>query len=217
MVALPIIETMAEARIVAFADDPITFDQFLDLTGDRDAELINGVIVDRTAVYLEHQKLFAWLSSLLSGYVEEVDLGIVLGSRSAVRISLHGGRLPDILFVRRERMVIVEEKAVMGPPDLVVEIISPNDRKSDTVSLEAEYEGIGVPEIWFIDPVRRRVRVVLRAGEAYTVTVMTEGMLQPHAIEGFEIPVSALFEQPKSLPILLQLLNPGRPDPSAGY
>ncbi|MCS6951098.1 MAG: Uma2 family endonuclease, partial [bacterium] len=105
---------------------PITFEQYLHMFGeDDDYELIDGVAVERMAVQLDHERLFVWLIVLLGQFVEQRQLGIVLGSRSAVRINEFRGRLPDLLFVRAERMSIVQQKAIYGAPDLVIEIIPP--------------------------------------------------------------------------------------------
>src|SRR5437660_18206 len=102
-------------------------------------------------VQLEHEKLLRWLSTVLDLFTEERGLGIVLGSRTGVEISTYRGRLPNLLFVRRDRMEIVREKAVYGAPDLVIEIISPGDGPSDIIALETDYRSIGVQEVVFLD------------------------------------------------------------------
>src|SRR5579871_4243537 len=108
-----------EGRIVWTSERPITFEQFLDLSGNIDMGLIDGVLVQQEeARLMSHERLFGWLICLLSGYVQYKGLGIVLGSRTAVEIGAYGGRLPDILFVRQERMDIVRQKAIYGAPDL---------------------------------------------------------------------------------------------------
>ena len=133
--------------MVHLAERPIPFPAFLDLSADRDVELVGGVMVEKMAAQLEHEKLFAWLDRVVGTYVSHRRLGILLGSRTAVEISAYGGRLPDLLFVRSDRLEIVRERAVYGAPDLVIEIVSPNDRASDLIALETEYRGLGVPEI----------------------------------------------------------------------
>ena len=41
----------------------------------------------------------------------------------------------------------MQQKAIYGAPDLMLEVISPNDRPSDIMALEIDYRAIGVPEI----------------------------------------------------------------------
>src|SRR5262249_43433009 len=141
---------------------PLTFREFLDLYGPKDfVELIDGVVVEKPMVQLDHERLEIWLVTVLHLFVKAADLGMILHSRVAVEIDQFRGRLPDLFFVRKENMEIVQQKAVFGPPDLVIEIVSPNDRRSDLVALETDYRRIGVAEIVFIYPHgRRRVRLL---------------------------------------------------------
>lgn len=190
-----VIETTqaVEGRVVRFSGRPITFEAFLELSGSTDLELVDGVIVEQMAAQLDHAKLFAWLFWILHGYVKQKGLGIVLGSRTAVEIGTFGGRLPDILFVRQERMDIVRPKAVYGAPDLVIEIVSPNDRPSDIIALEVDYRSIEVGEIWFIDQLKRRVRALRKQAEGYAEIELTAGTLRSEAVTGFALQVEWLF------------------------
>lgn len=185
-------------RVIRYAERPIPFPAFLALAADQDVELVEGVMVEKMAAQLEHEKLFVWLDRVVGTYVSHRNLGIVLGSRTAVEISAFGGRLPDLLFVRRERMDIVGARAVHGAPDLVIEIVSPNDRPSDLIALETEYRGLGVPEIVFLDLPRQRVRVLRRrdSGE-YDEEMDTEGDLRLESVEGITLPVTALLNEPR--------------------
>lgn len=194
-----VIETtqVVEGRVVRFSGRPITFEAFLELSGSTDLELVDGVIVEQMAAQLDHEKLFAWLFWILHGYVKQKGLGIVLGSRTAVEIGTFGGRLPDILFVRQERMDIVRPKAVYGAPDLVIEIVSPNDRPSDIIALEVDYRSIEVGEIWFIDQLKRRVRALRKQAEGYAEIELTAGTLRSEAVTGFVLQVEWLFEDPR--------------------
>ncbi|HZT43145.1 MAG TPA: Uma2 family endonuclease [Chthonomonadaceae bacterium] len=198
-----------EGRIVQFAERPIRFDAFLQLSGDSNLELVNGVMVEKMAVQLTHEKLFAWLLTLLNLYTKHKHLGIILGSRTAVEISPFGGRLPDILFVCQDRLDIIREKAVYGAPDLVIEIVSPNDRPSDIIALETDYRLIGVPEIWFIDPQKQRVRVLRKREQDYTDEVLMADQLSSEAVEGFHVEVEWLLHEPRpdELDTLTQLLS----------
>lgn len=192
------IRQQVEGRVVHLAERPIPFAAFLELSADRDVELVGGVMVEKMSAQLEHEKLFAWLDRVVGTYVSHRKLGVVLGSRTAVEISAYGGRLPDLLFVRSDRLEIVRARAIHGAPDLVIEIVSPNDRASDLIALETEYRGLGVPEIVFLDMPHQRVRVLRQreTGE-YDEEVCTAGALRLEAIEGIELPVAALLRGPR--------------------
>lgn len=164
----------------ALADTaPITFEQYLHMFDeDDDYELIDGVAVERMSAQIDHELLFMWLARLLGDFVEQNRLGIVLGSRAAVRISDFRGRLPDLLFVRSERMHIVQQKAIYGAPDLVLEIISSGERRSDIIQREADYRTVGAQEIWLIDRPRGCVRVVRKKDDRYEEHEFSKGEIE---------------------------------------
>lgn len=207
------VEELVEAcdeRTVLIPPRPLTFDQFVELFGEDDeVELVDGVVVKGMAARDPHENLFGWLYFLLRGYVIAKDLGVIRGSRTAVQITEHRGRLPDILFVRRERAGIVQEKGIYGAPDLVVEIVSPGDRPADIVALEADYRDIGVAEIWFVDQQRKQVRVLRKRDEDYAEEILSQGVVRSAAVEGFQLEVAWLFAKPLplELDILMQLLG----------
>lgn len=179
----------------ALADTaPITFEQFLDMFGeDDDYELIDGVAVERMSAQIDHELLFMWLARLFGDFVEQNRVGVVLGSRAAVRISDFRGRLPDLLFVRSERMHIVQQQAIYGVPDLVLEIVSPGERRSDIIQREADYRTVGVQEIWLIDRPRGRVRVVCKQDDHYEEREFGEGEIESVVLPGLRLQVQWLL------------------------
>ena len=185
---------------------PMTFEEFVRLFGeDDDVELVDGMVVQRVAARDIHEDLQGWLLLIMRGYVSAKGLGIVRGSRTAVKITEHRGRLPDIVFVRKENAHIVQEDGIFGTPDLVVEIWSPGDRLSDMLSKEADYKSIGVLEIWFVDQQGRKVRVLRKGKEGYEERVMKRGVLRSEVVEGFWVKVEWLFKRP--LPNELETLQ----------
>jgi Uma2 family endonuclease len=198
----PELEQVTETYVKWVPDRPMTFEEFLDRFGeDDDVELVDGVPVEKMAAQLDHERLFIWLVRLLGDYVEARNLGEVLGSRSAVQINNFRGRLPDLLFVRRDRddfEDIVRQRAIYGAPDLVVEFVSPGDRPSDVVALETDYRAIGVAEIWFVDQRQQRVRVLRRQTDgAYAEAAQGAGPLASSVVAGFEIDVAWLWANPR--------------------
>lgn len=202
-----------DPRKVHVADGPIDFQTWISLTLDcaqaYDTELISGVMVDKMSAQLPHEWIFAWVFRLLSNYVEKSELGTVLGSRTAVKISDFDGRLPDILFVRAENAAILHKDAIYGAPDLVIEIVSPNDRPSDLIPLETDYRTLGVQEILFIDPQKERVRVVQKTDGGYSESFLYTGRLELRTVPGFWLEVDWLFtaDRPKALDVALELLK----------
>lgn len=199
------------------ADRPIIFEEFVRMFDeDDDVELVNGRVVTRMAAQLEHEDLFAWLFFILRGYVQAKDLGIILGSRTAVKIDGFNGRLPDLVFVDKERMNIVREDGIYGAPDLVIEIRSPTDRPSRCIALEADYCRLGVSEIWFIDPKLQEVRVLRKGRKGYHEEVVKVGILRSTMVQGFWLLVDWLWQKPrpKETDVLAKIFGQGSVSPS---
>jgi Uma2 family endonuclease len=195
------------------ADKPIDFKTWLELSFDLDArietELVKGVMKERMAAKYPHEWIFMWFAGVLSGFVENQKLGRILGSRMAVKIDAYGGRLPDILLVRTENMGIIHDDAIYGTPDLVIEIISQNDRPSDLVPLEADYRNINVPEIVFIDPRKKWVRCLLKEGDDYSEKILKTGQLTLASVPRFHIEIEWLFAdlRPDPYSVMKQLID----------
>jgi Uma2 family endonuclease len=192
------------------ADRLLTIDDYLRLTDEDDLyELVDGMLVERTmAAVWHHEQLFGWIMSILSPYVEARQLGYVSGSRSAVKISEFRSRLPDLLFIRKERASIITESIITGAPDWVLEIRSRTNNPAEWRALEVDYRSIGVPELWLVDPQARRVRVVRQTESGYEVFERSEGRLDSVAILGFWLETAWLFfdtPRPSALEVLKQL------------
>ncbi|MBC8142688.1 MAG: Uma2 family endonuclease [Armatimonadetes bacterium] len=196
-------------RTVYYADRPIDFATWLDLAQTIDSELVQGVMIHRMAAQYPHEWIFMWLALVVGNYVQAKNLGKILGSRSAVKINNIGGRLPDLLFVRADNESIIHNDAIYGAPDLVIEIISPNDRPSDLIPLEADYRAIGVGEIVFIDPRKKWVRYLRKADTDYDEEFLTDGQLTLTCMPGFAIEVGWIFadDKPNAFLITQQLLQ----------
>jgi Uma2 family endonuclease len=185
---------------------PITFDEFLELADPKlYIELVNGVVLERPMVELEHEKLFAWFFTTLQAVVNTRDLGLMVGSRTPIRIHLFGGRLPDIIFLRKERLSVATHNAVLGAPDLVIELVSPSDRPGRLIALEADYRNVGVAEIVFVDQKKRQVRVLRRDGNNYLEEELTGGTLVLETLGNLLIETSWLYDEPR--PQILETVN----------
>ncbi len=195
---MAILDISYEHLVSRVGPRPMTFEEFLDYCGpDDDFELIDGALVERKMVQLEHEKLFGWLYITLGLWVRTRQLGILLGSRSAVKISDHKGRLPDLFFVSTPRKDIVQEKATYGPPDLVIELLSPSDRASDTIARETDYKSIGASEIVFIDQRKREVRILRRTKSRYKEQTLAKGTMEFKSLGGLRLDLAWLFDEPR--------------------
>jgi Uma2 family endonuclease len=182
------------------AGKPATpLDDFLRRYGkDTERELLDGAAVERMAVSLEHEKLRVWLEWLLKEYLKATRYGLLLDINTLVAINERRARRPDLAFLSEGSRELLKGNAVYGAPDLIIEITSAYDLASDLTSRENDYRSIGVPEIAFLDPIKRQARLLrLRGHEYETEMLLDAGTLQFAMLYGITIPLSALMYEPR--------------------
>ncbi len=131
---------------------------------NRFIELSEGELVMPPHPTHTHQLIVFELATRMRDFVQKHNLGLVQIGPLPVRLWPGKIREPDILFVAREHSDRIGEQAY-GPPDLVVEALSPGTRRTDRLDKTVEYARAGVREYWIVDPDGQTVEVfVLREG-----------------------------------------------------
>lgn len=133
---------------------PYRAEDYWKLPEGEPVELIRGRLVMSPAPTTLHQTLVAMLSTLLLEASRRSG-GRALPGPSDVVLDDHTILQPDALYVRRERKNIICER-VFGPPDLVVEILSPHNSRRDRIDKLNLYAQYGVAEYWIVDPHERQ-------------------------------------------------------------
>lgn len=64
---------------------------------------------------------------------------------------------PDLVMIHRQRTDILTKRGIEGPPDLIVEILSPSTALRDKREKRATYARFGIKEHWIVDAVHRIV------------------------------------------------------------
>lgn len=125
------------------------------------AELIDGeLFVRMESPSVNHQDILMGLSFQIEAYIQRKKGKChVYTSKLGVRIKkdIHNYVEPDITLICDEE--ILEEKGCYGAPDLVIEVVSPSNRKMDYVRKLALYHEAGVREYWIVDPKHQQVTV----------------------------------------------------------
>ena len=98
--------------------------------------------------------------------IERQGKGEVFNAPTAVQLSDFDIVEPDLLVVLAPQAGRLQERKVAGPPDLVVEVLSPSTRHVDRGAKLALYQRAGVREYWIVDPMAREVEKHLRRGDA---------------------------------------------------
>ena len=151
-----------------------------DLIVDEDlrCEFLDGVLIVHSPASFEHEERISFLTILIGNFVAGRRLGRVSGSNTVLQF---GDRrlCPDLSFLKTEHEDRIQEGVVVGPADLVIELLSQSTRDYDLREKRAAYRAGGVPEIWLLDLLRHEAHVdfVLRHTFARRVTMMARRLI----------------------------------------
>ena len=131
----------------------MTFEEFLELVPPKvHAEWVDGEVYILMATDERHAKILGFLFALIHAYLERFDLGEAFFPTYGVHLRPgRSWREPDIFVVLAEHRDRVTNKGVQGPPDAIIEAISPNDPNRDLIEKFADYDAAGVPEYIAVD------------------------------------------------------------------
>ena len=137
----------------------MTAEQFLQLGEDPVGvrlELVNGEVAVSPSPVPSHSWVVIQIIFLLEQHNRLHDLGELYQDVDTI-LDRFTVRRPDVLFFFNHRTNFVGDKAMEGPPDLAVEVISPSSMEIDRVDKFAEYRDAGVAHYWIIDPTQRTI------------------------------------------------------------
>ena len=83
--------------------------------------------------------------------------------------------IPDILAILPESRAAVRTRGIEGPPDLVIEVVSPSNRSHDLVTKRRLYGRAGVREYWIVDTATRSVEILTLHEEALHLALVATG------------------------------------------
>jgi Uma2 family endonuclease len=180
-----------------------TFEEFCKLVPDgQKADLIDGAIYMASPDNLESNDLNGWLIVVMRGLAARQDAGRIFFSRVAFRLNAENSPEPDVAFVRKDRLHLLLEGFVDGPPDLAVEIVSPESRDRDYQTKRRLYQKAGVSEYWIIDEEEQKV-TLLRLGRdrRYHEARRQKGWLVSRVLPKFRIRPEWLWQDPEPDPV----------------
>ena len=140
----------------------LTAEELLDLPDDGNHyELVKGELRMMTPAGFEHGRVAGRINVLVGQYVLQNDLGVVLAAETGFTLTRSPDtvRAPDVAFVSKNRIPPADQKhkfAELGP-DLVVEVVSPNDRASEIEEKVRDYLDAGVRLIWVVYPATQTI------------------------------------------------------------
>lgn len=177
-------------------EPPTTYTEYCLLPEDAPRyEILEGVGYLTPSPGGRHQKISGNIFRSLDQYVRANKAGEVFIGPFDVIFSERDVVQPDVFFVAEERLRIVRDRGVFGPPDLVVEILSPSNASRDLQQKLALYQRYGVREYWVVDPESRTVDVWSSRESSLDTrrVVCGEGLIQSSILPGLAIGLAEVF------------------------
>ncbi|MBF0518222.1 MAG: Uma2 family endonuclease [Nitrospirae bacterium] len=167
------------------------------LTRDFDlTEIINGEEIMGPSPFRRHQRIVGILHDIIRQHIKLKNLGEIYLSPLDVIFEEGINRLqPDLLFVRKENMAILQDW-IRGVPDMVCEIISQGSYEMDTEIKKAIYEKYRVPEYWIVMPELQMIEILTIENDRYKLHSIAsfEGIVTSKVIEGLQVNIKDIFE-----------------------
>ena len=136
---------------------------------DRRFELVKGAIIEVSPAGGEHGDIASEFNLLVRLHVKQYRLGYVTAAETGYILftdPVEGDtvRAPDVGFVAAERLPNGLPKSYIPvPPDLAIEVVSPNDKAGDIERKIEDYLRAGIPLFVFVYADTRTFMVYTRS------------------------------------------------------
>ena len=159
-------------------------------------EWVDGKVVKLPAVSMGHDRLRTWFHELVHFYGVSKDLGDVYGEQVQSRLTPKLRRQPDVAFVSKSRLDIIRPNHIEGPPDLCIEVVSPDNPARDYRIKFNEYRRAGVKEYWLADPIAEFFDGQRLGGKRYAQIPLVNGQFHSVVLPGLHFDPDALWQNP---------------------
>ena len=162
-------------------------------------EVVEGELIMSPKNDFSHGRICSRLLAALETFTQAHRLGAMLDSSTGFWMKNRNCRAPDISFVSRERLSALgfrdsTRRFFPGAPDLAVEVLSPNNTRTEIDSRLRDFFESGTRLAWIIDPDARRVEVCLSLSRRELIG--EGGFLDGgEVVPGFHYPVADLFKE----------------------
>jgi Uma2 family endonuclease len=128
----------------------VTPEEYLHTNYDPDMEYVDGQLVERSVGERRHSRTQTILIRVLSAREEDRGFEVFTEQRIVIQ-PRRRYRVPDVCV----KAVPHDPTPILELPDLILEILSPDDTLTKVGEKCAEYSHAGIPSIWVADPYRK--------------------------------------------------------------
>jgi len=163
-------------------------------------ELSEGELIVTPSASYFHNEIRDHLNARLRAFVETQGLGGVT-SETDVKLVGETVRRPDVAFIRAGRLRGIDLDQIPLPvvPDLVIEIVSKDDRADDLLLKVSQYLAAGAKAVWLLYPNARLAYRYLPGKLEPEVRSAAAGHTfeEPELLPGFSLPLEQVFSAPE--------------------
>ncbi len=159
-------------------------------------ELEYGILVEKSMGWYE-SIIAILVSHALRTYLDQHDLGQVLGADGLIKILPGVVKIPDVSFIHWDRFPAERLSRTPIPaivPNLVVEVLSESNTPDEMQQKLHRYFEAGVQMVWYIDP-STRTAISYSSPSVEVKVLPTESIVGGEVLPGFSIQLHALFEK----------------------
>jgi Uma2 family endonuclease len=181
---------------MATVEKTMTAEEYLALGDIGPSALIQGELIHMSPTGYYHGCIASNIDGALRDYLKTKKLGKTSTSEAGFLISRNPDtvRAPDVAFVRTERLPPgVQRKFFEGPPDLAVEVLSPDDRMCEVNAKIHDWLDAGCVQVWVVDPQTKSV-MVYRSARDISVFTESDTLAAPELLPGFSMSVAEILE-----------------------
>ena len=174
----------------------LTYDDYLRLPNDRNRyEILDGELTVTPAPSTRHQRVSSRLHRILANHILAHQLGDLYAAPTDLILAPTTVVQPDLIFISNDRLHLVTERAIEGPPTLVIEILSPTTDRTDRLTKAQLYARHRVPHYWLIDLDQQIFEAYELAGDQYNLGARASGaeMFSPSLFPGLSIQLADLW------------------------
>jgi Uma2 family endonuclease len=173
----------------------LTYEEWLKLPeAEGIEEVVNGEIRKMPPNKWNHARIVEELARLLRGqldperiYVVTTVFGLVIRQEPLTTC------VPD-LAVFEVSQIVEKDGYIHSAPELVVEVLSPANTRTERGEKLKDYESLGVPDVWVVSPEAQTVEVLLfEDGRLTTTALLREGQLKPARFPEIAVDIASVW------------------------
>ncbi len=156
-------------------------------------EIIDGDHYMSPAPSTYHQTVSKRLQYFLYSTIELTGLGTVFNAPVDLQLGPFDIVQPDLVVLLKASKARITPSKIIGPPDLVVEILSPSTAENDLTLKRHLYEREKIGEYWIVDPLEHRILQLRLAEGNYSELPKVEKEISLQALPELRISLDRIW------------------------